>query len=142
MAKYKTEKGFAVQTLSSDPAASIQSTGTWASGGNLNTSRWVVSGFAGTQTANLLMGGYSPSAPVAKTESYDGTTWTEKNDMNTSRRSIAGFGTYTAAIGADGRTTTSVNNVESWDGTNWTETTETNQSFEERGGSGCRSCRR
>ena len=71
-----------------------------------------------------------------KTETYNGTSWTEVNSLNTSRRSIAGFGTYTAAIGANGRTTTNTNLVESWDGTNWTEITETAQSLEERGGLG------
>jgi hypothetical protein len=39
MAEYKGIKGFKVQTVSTDPAASIIATGTWASGGNLNTAR-------------------------------------------------------------------------------------------------------
>ena len=37
MAKYKTEKGFAVQTLSSDTAASVAASGAWATGGSLNS---------------------------------------------------------------------------------------------------------
>jgi len=158
MSEYKGIKGFQVQTRETDPTPTEIQTGdfyynsttgqfktvntggapigTWASGGELNNTRWVVSGFAGTQTANILMGGYTPSAPTSKTETYNGTSWTEVNALNQSRRSIAGFGTYTAAIGANGRTTTNVNSVESWDGTNWTEIAETNQTFEERGGLG------
>ena len=38
MSKYKEIKGFKVQTLASDTAASVAATGTtWSSGGNLNT---------------------------------------------------------------------------------------------------------
>jgi hypothetical protein len=40
MAEYKGIKGFKVQTVSTDPAASIIATGTWASGGDLNTARY------------------------------------------------------------------------------------------------------
>ena len=38
MANYSDIKGFTVQTLSSDTAASVADTGSWASGGSLNTS--------------------------------------------------------------------------------------------------------
>jgi hypothetical protein len=54
MAEYKGIKGFKVQTVSTDPAASIVATGTWASGGDLNAAR-TVSGF-GTQTAAIAAG--------------------------------------------------------------------------------------
>jgi hypothetical protein len=37
MAEYKDIKGFKVQTVSTDPAASIVATGTWASGVALPT---------------------------------------------------------------------------------------------------------
>ena len=37
MAKYSDIKGFTVQTVTSDPAASVGATGSWASGGSLNT---------------------------------------------------------------------------------------------------------
>jgi hypothetical protein len=44
MAEYKGIKGFKVQTVSTDPAASAIAGGTWASGGDLNTARelWVM----------------------------------------------------------------------------------------------------
>ena len=57
MASYKTIKGFSVKTVSTDPAASLAATGSWASGGSLNTARSSLGG-AGTQTAGLLIGGY------------------------------------------------------------------------------------
>jgi hypothetical protein len=50
MAEYKGIKGFKVQTVSTDPAASIIATGTWASGGSLSTARDITN-VAGTQTA-------------------------------------------------------------------------------------------
>jgi hypothetical protein len=46
MAEYKGIKGFKVQTVSTDPAASIIATGTWASGGNLNTARGILEWFS------------------------------------------------------------------------------------------------
>jgi hypothetical protein len=55
MAEYKGIKGFKVQTVSTDPAASAIAGGTWASGGNLNTARRCWTG-AGTQTAAIMVG--------------------------------------------------------------------------------------
>ena len=56
----------------------------WSTGGNLNQGRTGLSG-AGTQTAGLGFGGASPPGSTAYvlTEQYDGSSWTEVNDMNT-----------------------------------------------------------
>jgi hypothetical protein len=48
-------------------------------GWNLNTARQQVAG-AGIQTATLAFGGASPTI-VGNTESYNGTSWTELNDL-------------------------------------------------------------
>jgi hypothetical protein len=124
MAEYKGIKGFKVQTVSTDPAASIVATGSWASGGNLNAGR-TVSGF-GTQTAAIAAGGfdYPPNVNTAAVESYNGTAWTEVNDLNTARRETGEAGTQPAGlvfggIGTYAPTGGAIN--ESWDGTNWTE---------------------
>ena len=71
---------------------------TWASGGNLNTGR-NGSGGAGIQTASLVFGGGTPDATGA-TEQYDGSAWTEVNDLNTARKGLFnGLGlSYSAAI--------------------------------------------
>ena len=81
MAEYKTLKGFEIQFLESDPANPIVGqvfynsttqtlkgviagggpSGTWASGGNLNTARRNLGG-TGTQTAALAFGGNNGSA--------------------------------------------------------------------------------
>ena len=46
---------------------------------------------------------------IADTEEYDGTSWTEVNNMNTARRADSLFGLQTAAILAGGYTTTQFN---------------------------------
>ena len=56
----------------------------WSSGGDLNTARGE-GGSAGTQTAALAFGGETPP-DIAITEAYNGSTWTEVNDLTTARR--------------------------------------------------------
>jgi len=81
---------------------------------------------AGTQTAALGFGGYSPSppsSPSAKTVSWNGTNWTQVNDLNKARYFNAGAGTQTSALtsGGTGPTQpTAPTSTESWNGTNWT----------------------
>ena len=134
MAKYSDIKGFTVQTLSTDTIASQIAGGSWASGGSINTARNPDGGAAGTQTANLIFGG---EPAVGNTESYNGSSWTEVNDLNTARRAVGCVGTQTAAFGAGGRTSTAnVGNHEQWDGSSWTETTDLNTAKEGRAGYG------
>jgi hypothetical protein len=63
-------------------AAGIPST-TWASGANINTARGIGVG-VGKTTAGLIWGGYNGSQ-VTLTESYNGTAWTEVNDLRKRR---------------------------------------------------------
>jgi len=103
---------------------------TWASGGNLNVAKSSAAG-AGTQTAGIFMGGRGspPSNTVyAQTELYNGSTWTEVNDMNTGRYSLSGAnsGSQTATLAFGGYDTAILAVTESWDGTNWTEVNDLN----------------
>ena len=96
MSTYKEIKGFKVQTLASDTAASGITGGTWASGGALNTTR----GFsgrtgAGPQTAAQAAAGFGPPA-VGNVEHYDGTSWTETTDVNTARTAATHGGIQTS----------------------------------------------
>ena len=111
--------------------------GTWASGGALNTARQQGNG-VGLQTANLFFGGIKAGpAKAPETEEYNGTSWTEKNDLNTARDSMAAGGTTTAAITAFGSSAPAITNIaELWDGTSWTETTDANTSRYSLGGAG------
>ena len=69
-------------------------------------------------------GGYNYDPNVTnKTESWNGTNWTELNDMNTARYNLGGFGPYTAALGVAGEIAPGGRpaQTEEWNGTNWTE---------------------
>ena len=118
MADYSTIKGFNVETLSSDPYASVAASGTWASGGDVNTGKLGMIGFGATQNAVLksVGEGGSPSGVTNKTELYDGTSWTEVADGSQACQGGAGFGTTAAGINATG-STSSV--TQTWDGTSW-----------------------
>jgi len=58
--------------------------GTWASGGTLNTAK-VGGSSGGTQTALVYAGGYDGSGATNTSETYNGTAWTEGNNLNTGR---------------------------------------------------------
>ena len=145
MANYKELEGFGVQTLATDPDSpgwigsifynSTSGTfktvkpggiaaGTWASGGTLNNSRFESAAGVGTQTAAMIVGRSSPT-PVAVTEQYDGSAWTEVADLNSARGRGQGAGaSYTSALVFGGvlfpaDTTSALN--ESWNGSAWTE---------------------
>ena len=87
MTTLKNLKGTAIQFLAEDP---IVGGSTWSSGGNLNTARYVPGG-GGTSTAGIMFAG-SVGPSVNNTELYNGTSWTEVNDM-ASARSLGGSGT-------------------------------------------------
>ena len=104
MATYKGIQGYSVQKLSDDPTAaeavgqlwynssagkfkiSTQGAGAWATGGNMNTARYELTG-TGTQTAALAAAGDTGSISD-KAETYDGSTWTEVNAINTARDQV------------------------------------------------------
>ncbi len=64
-------------------------------------------------------------------ELWNGSSWTEVNDLNTARWEVKGGGTYTSSIIAGGRTPATPNtvaivesqvaNTETWNGSAWTE---------------------
>jgi hypothetical protein len=99
----------------------VTSAGSWRSGANLNTAREGLKG-AGTQTSALAIAGYSTTY-LGNTESYNGTVFTEVNDLNTARYYQASDGADNTAALAFGGITSSgkTGATESWNGTNWTE---------------------
>ena len=163
MSEYKGIKGFQVQTRSEDPSPTeVQvgdfyynsSTGqfktvndggapigTWSSGGNMNTTRGSNSGFGASKDSALSGGGAeSPSPPPAgvNTEVYNGTTWTEVNNLTTGVQVAGNFGTVTAGIFASGSGApgAGIANVQQWDGTNWTEIADVNNARRQSKGGG------
>jgi len=142
MTTYKGINGFAVQSLASDPSpsdegqvwynntsyawklASVTTSGSWASGGNLNTTRETAGGSGSNSSNFIVFGGYSTDTSAAS-ESYNGTSWTNTPSLGTARAQIGGAGTSnTAALGFGGYTpgTTPSNLSETYNGTSWTST--------------------
>ena len=121
-------------------AAGVPS-GTWASSTNINTARGLLSG-VGNNTEGLIFGGFThpPGVAYANTESYDGSSWTEVNDLNTARYycTKGGLGTVTAAITMGGEPITGTPGQinESWNGSTWTEVNDTNNKIRKGAGAG------
>ena len=102
----------------------------WAAGGTLNTARSAVgrSGIAPSQTAALCVSGY-PGPPstvdVKNVEEYNGTSWTEVGDVNSSRYRGMCAGTTSAGLFCGGNSdvtpgTKPLPLSEEWDGSSWT----------------------
>ena len=68
----------------------------------------------------------SAPAPNAVTELWDGSSWTEVNDLNTGRYHLAAAGISTAGLAFGGAITADSALTESWNGTNWTELADLN----------------
>ena len=137
---YKNIQGYSVQSLSSDPSASTsvgqvwynstsytfkianQGAGAWAAGGAMNTGRFPLGSAtnAPAHSTALGFGGTGPSGKTGATESYDGTTWTEKGDLVDARIALGGAGTATAALAFGGDSPGYPTATESWNGTSWT----------------------
>ena len=100
-------------------------TGTWASGGSLNSTHGYGTGF-GVQNAAVSCFGSVSTTPNASTntELYNGTTWTEVNEGNTARRNMGSAGLQTSGLAFAGIIPPPARTgaTEKWNGTSWTET--------------------
>ena len=135
MSDYNVLHGLKVKYLSSDPSnpedgqvwynsssntlkvaevTSATAAGSWASGGAVGTGRTTSS--AGTQTANVIMGGQAPPN-TSNVEEYNGSSWSEVNNMPYIAPNLGGTGTQTAAIAIGGYY--NVSTTAEYDGTNW-----------------------
>ena len=123
------DPGFPTNSEEYNKSASVITAAAWASGGALGTGRVLGGSACSSQTSGIVFGGSTPY--TGKTESYNGTSWSELNDMVLGRSYIAGFGTATAAVGAGGYLTSPSpgspgnmkSEVEEWDGSSWSEQT-------------------
>ncbi len=92
---------------------------TWATGGSMNVSSHARNGAGHLNTAALAIG--ADPSPQGQTELYNGTSWTELNDLNVGRRYAATLGTTTLALAAGGANPGGYSNkAETWDGSSWT----------------------
>jgi len=148
MATYKGIQGFSVQKLATDPDASssigqlwynsttgkykisVSGTGSWATGGSLNTGRNQLGG-TGTQTAALAFfgaaPGFYPSGATKAVEEYDGTSWANETYGNSERYAGGRIGqtsTDAAYVGGYSAPPPPLQSgkTEKWNGSTWTET--------------------
>ena len=137
MTTFKEIRGTDILALSSDPAnpelgqiwynsssgtlKGYRTVNAWSSGGTMNTARRAL-GSAGTQTATLAFGGAPNPAVGNKTESYNGTSWTNVANLNIDINATAGAGTQTNAVSMGGynAASTYVGTTQVWNGTAWT----------------------
>jgi hypothetical protein len=137
MATYKEIQGFNIQNLTADPdnansggqiyynstsgqfkvIRSGLTTGTWASGANMNTARYRMQGGMGVYNNAYAVGGAAPNK--ANVENYNGTSWSETTDVPSARADVSAGGTATAGI-ALGGTTAPITDTLEWDGSSWT----------------------
>ena len=74
-------------------------------------------GANGTTVNGILYGGYfnPPSVNKANTETWDGTSWTERADLSTARYALTGCGTSGAsALASGGNTPPDSSATEEW----------------------------
>ena len=102
----------------------------------MNTGRENLGGAGADNTSAIAFAGSSPAGNTVTTELWNGTNWTEVNDLNTARGFVsAGAGTATAALTAGGSLSPVPALTELWNGTNWTEVNDLNSGIS---GSGVR----
>ena len=142
MATYKEIKGTQIEAVASDPSNPVEGqvwynttsndlkslaltvAGAWATTGSLNQARnQLASAGQAARDSSLVFNGFNNPTKYAQTELFNGSAWTELNDLNAGRAAAWGFGTNTAAITAGGYDGPpgAIAICESWNGTNWTE---------------------
>ena len=76
----------------------------------------------GTSSASLYVGGQiPPNAAGNQVEQWNGSAWTEINDLNQTRGQLSGSGLTTAGLVYGGYTTAGSATTEAFDGSSWTE---------------------
>ena len=78
-----------------------------------------------SNTSSLAFGGEAPPS-TANTESWNGSSWTEINNLNTARTNINAAGTASRGLGFAGNVSPQ-QQTEDWNGAVWTETSDLNE---------------
>ena len=73
---------------------------------------------------------------TADTETWNGSNWTEVNNLNDSRDALGGAGTNTSALAFGGNSPGTSNGTELWNGTNWTSVNNLNAARKRIAGAG------
>ena len=76
------------------------------------------------------------SIKSAKNESFDGSSWTELNDMDSAQYGLGGTGTQTAALGIGGYNGSFRAFTQDWNGVSWAEVADLNTARQPAGEAG------
>ena len=97
-------------------------------------SRYFIAAIGATDGAGIMAGGEPGEASA---ETWNGSAWTEVNNLNTGRNFQGAMGVSTAGLAAGGYTSTArTADTETWDGTSWTEVSNLNTARRGLGGAG------
>ena len=108
----------------------------FAAGGNANAARRQI-GFTGNSPQDDIMGfgGFGPAGFYNNSETYNGTSWSEGNNLSEAKGQLAGAGeSSTAALAFGGNGSNA--NTEEYNGTSWSEQNNLNTGRYELGGTG------
>ena len=104
---------------------------------DLNKVRYRPGGAGVSNTSALAFGGrIQPGTRYANTETWNGSAWTEVNDLNNSRDEGGSNGTQTSALLYGGTDPTRTADTETWNGTGWLETSNLSTAVQAGGGLG------
>ena len=103
--------------------------GAWTTGTDMNTARknGGATDIGDADSSMKIAGEDAGGTKVANTEIWNGTSWTEVNDVNTARENLPGSGSTTAGLVFGGYTTTPQAVTENWNGSSWTEVADLNR---------------
>jgi len=99
---------------------------TWSEVGNIQTARYSMASAGASSTAAFIAGGVltnpagAPYTRTDKTETWNGSSWTEGNTIASPRDESSGCGTTTAGLIAGGDFPSGTVLAETYDGTSWT----------------------
>ena len=99
----------------------------WSEEGNIQTARYSMACAGASGTAAFIAGGVltnpagAPYTRTDKTETWNGTSWSEGNTIASPRDESSGCGTTTAALITGGEFPSGAALTETYDGTSWTE---------------------
>jgi len=161
MSTYKKEVGTAVQNNAGDYTGAVEgqlwynstagsfqfrsftTAGAWATTTAMNTTRWGGAASSVSPQSSAIMATGASTVSDVNTESWNGSSWTELNNVNEGRYGVWGTGTTTSMIffgGNDPGSSPTASgdraSTELWNGTNWTEVNDMNSVKRYPGGAG------
>ena len=161
MATYKEIKGTQIEVLSSDPSNPVEgqvwynstdnvlkgsvrtAAGAWATATAMSTTRWGGAASSVSPSSSAIMATGASTVSDVNTESWNGSSWTELNNVNEGRYGVWGTGTTSSMIlfggndpGSSPTASGDRNSTELWNGTNWTEVNNMNSVKRYPGGAG------